>query len=291
VPFEIQFLQKYEIEKPIITILANLSFDVGSLTIPGIVRVHHPFFIPVSNFTLMTTFRSAVFASVGIVAVAFLSSCNHSTNVQNNESSIPRVGSIFNYTDSTWFEEPTFDSLVADSEIFKENDTVIESGTFFSKSNAIRFDSSARDLVEFSGIPTAPYYIAYETSGDISMPSILTLSGADSSIQWLTFPLESHTTFRSVKSGTSPYIGNIMSGDSVIWAPNMTITVGGIDYDCEHAVDYQFQISDSGFSSSMKLDIYFSPTLGIPLQSSLSVQTQSGTWEKAFTKRLVSFTN
>ncbi|MFI5201405.1 MAG: hypothetical protein ACHQNE_03365 [Candidatus Kapaibacterium sp.] len=254
----------------------------------------------------MTTFRSLIFALISILAVSLLSSCDHSTSVNSNNPSIPAVGSIFTYVDSTWYLRSGFDTLIADSATFPESDTVLGSGTFFAKPNAIRFSSSAFDLVRFTqsggaldseivyppGLPNPPYYIAYESSGDISMPAILTITGSDSSMQWLTFPIISHTTFRSIKTEYIPKLGMVTEGDSVVAAPNMTITVGDTAYDCEHAIDYHFYHSDSGFSDPpSKLEIFFSPVLGVPLQATMSVQKQSGIWDQAFTKRLVSFTN
>lgn len=252
----------------------------------------------------MTTFRSAVFAFVGIVAVSFLSSCNHSTSVQNNESSIPRVGSIFVYADTGI--DPFVGPLIT-----TEYDTVVGSGTLFSKSNAIHFDSSARDLISFTSVNidsmggaaiseiietfiNGPFTIAYESTGDISMPAILTMRQAhDSTMQWMTFPVASHSTFQLTFKDSTSNLGDQSTRDSVISAANVSIEVNGTSYECEHAIDYHFYPSDSGMSPSpSKLEIYFSPSLGVPVRTVLSVQNFTGTaWIQAYSKELSSFTD
>ncbi len=231
-------------------------------------------------------------ALVSTITLVLFTSCHQPTTNENSGISIPPIGSIFIYADTG--------IVVNGSPISTQRDTVLGSETTFDgRSNVLAFSPSPPDLLNYKIVnfdnfgyteaySEGPPYIAFDSLGDISMPATLSIGGlgkkGDSTMQWITFPISSHKTLL--------FTNSLFDKDSIVVEPNVQIAVGGITLNCEHAVDYHIIWSDSGVvPPASEVDLYFSPSLGIPVLTTVRYGVPNKYSGVVYSKRLISYTN
>ncbi len=244
-----------------------------------------------------------------LLALALLAGCSNSTTTNNRPTSsngLPMAGSIFVYTDSA------LNLQTGQFEVVSESDTVLQSGvTIQGQTKIVGLSANTRTFLYYtrtiidsmlgsvgsvliqSELDTGgPPHFAITSSGDLSIPgasiTVITTNSSgqtikdDSGVEWFTYPIKTQTA-NVVTSEQWP-----SPTDSIGWAQPANFIVQGSSLQCEHAVRIHHNYIDSTLEGPQtKTDIYFSPTLGMPVAMIVNMTDANGDFVPIASKHLV----